>query len=88
MLFDWDAGNVLHIARHSVTPDEAEDVILIEPLEIDIQDHESEARVLCFGRTRSGRLLTVLYAIRRNKVRVVTAYDMTKNQMVVYLKGF
>ncbi len=79
MLFDWDAGNVSHIARHSVTPNEAEDAILIEPLEMDM---------LCFGRTRSGRLLTVLYTMRRNKVRVVTAYDMSKNQMVVYLKGF
>lgn len=26
-------------------------LFLSKPLEMDIQDHESEARVLCFGRT-------------------------------------
>ncbi len=54
---------------------------------MDIQDHESEARVLCFGRTRSGRLLTILYAMRKGKIRVVTAYDMSKQQVELYLRG-
>ncbi len=87
MLFNWDAGNISHIARHNVSPNEAEDAILIEPLEMDIQDHESEARVLCFRRTRSGRLLTILYAMRHGKIRVVMAYDMSKQQIEIYLKG-
>jgi uncharacterized DUF497 family protein len=43
--------------------------------------------VLCFGRTGSGRLLTVLYAERRGKIRVVTAYEMTKEQQQLYFEG-
>jgi uncharacterized DUF497 family protein len=86
VVFDWDAGNLQHIARHGIKPKEAEEAILIEPLEADIQ-HESEVRVLCYGRTKSGRLLTILYTERRGKTRVVTAYEMTKPQQKMYFAG-
>ena len=87
MEFDWDAGNLLHIARHSIDPKEAEEAILIEPLEADVQPHEGEERVLCFGRTKLGRLLTILYTERRGRIRVVTAYEMTKPQQQLYFEG-
>ena len=87
MEFDWDADNVQHIARHGINPKEAEEVILIEPLEADVQSHEREERVLCFGRTKSGRLLTILYTERRGKLRVFTAYEMTKPQQQMYFDG-
>jgi uncharacterized DUF497 family protein len=85
--FEWDADNRKHIARHGITPEEVEEAVLIEPLEADVQQHESEERVLCFGRTKSGRLLTVLYAERRGKIRIVTAYEMTKEQQRLYFEG-
>ena len=56
-------------------------------LEADVQPRESEERVLCFGRTKSGRLLTILYTERRGKIRVVTAYEMTKPQQQMYFEG-
>lgn len=87
MEFGWDAENRKHIARHGIAPEEAEEAVLIEPLEAGVQRHESEERVLCFGRTRSGRLFTVLFAERRGKIRVVTAYEMTKEQQRLYFEG-
>ena len=87
MEFDWDAENREHIARHAITPEEAEAALLIEPLEALVQQHETEERVLCFGRTRSGRMLTILYTEWRGKIRVVTAYDMTKEQQRIYFEG-
>ena len=87
MGFDWDAGNLSHIARHGITPDEAEEAVLIEPLEADVQPQEREERVLCFGRTKSRRLLTILYTERRGKIRVITAYEMTKQQQRMYFEG-
>lgn len=87
MTFDWDAANKKHIARHSVTPAEAEQAIQIDPLVADIQSHETEDRVLCFGRTAAGRLLTVLYAARRGRIRVVMVYPMTKRQQKLYFEG-
>jgi uncharacterized DUF497 family protein len=56
-------------------------------LDADVQQHDCELRVLCFGRTKSGRLLTVLYTERRGKIRVVTAYEMTKREQQSYFKG-
>ena len=87
MEFEWDAANRKHIARHAITPKEAEEAATIEPLEAAVQQHEDEERVLCFGRTKAGRLLTVLYTERRGKVRVVTAYEMTKDQQRLYFEG-
>ena len=87
MEFEWDDANQNHIARHNVTPEEAEEAVLIEPLEVDIQQEEKEDRVLCFGRTKPGRLLTVLYTERHGKIRVITAYDMTKEQQQLYFEG-
>ena len=87
MEFDLDAGNLKHIARHGVTAKEAEEAIIIEPLEADVQPHANEERILCFGRAKSGRPLTILYTERRVKIRVVTAYEMTKQQQRMYLEG-
>ncbi|HYL77292.1 MAG TPA: BrnT family toxin [Bryobacteraceae bacterium] len=87
MEFDWDADNLEHIARHGIGPGEAEEAILIEPLEADVQQRKGEERVLCFGRTKVGRLVTILYIERRGKIRVVTAYDMTKAQQQLYFQG-
>ena len=67
--------------------EEAEEAVLTEPMEADVQQHENEERVLCFGRTKSARLLTVLYSERHGKIRVVTAYNMTKEQQVLYFEG-
>ena len=87
MEFDWNAANVEHVARHGITPQEAEEAVRIEPLDADVQHHNDESRVLCFGRTKSGRLLTVLYTERLGRIRVVTAYEMTKQQQQLYFEG-
>ena len=86
MEFDWDAVNLKHIARHGISRDDAEQAVLIEPLEADVQQHDGEERLLCFGRTRSGRLLTILYTERPGRIRVITAYEMTKPQQRVYFE--
>jgi len=85
--FDWDDGNRKHIARHAITPQEAEEAAVIEPLEVAVQRHGNEERVLCFGRTNAGRMLTILYTERRSKIRVVTAYEMTKEQQQLYFEA-
>jgi uncharacterized protein len=85
--FIWDANNVEHLGRHKITPTEAEETILLDSLEPDLQQHSDEARVLCFGRTAKGRLLTIIYAMRGDAIRVVTGYPMTKRQQRIYFEG-
>jgi uncharacterized DUF497 family protein len=87
MEFEWDTGNRRHIARHAIAPKEAEEAVMIEPLEAAVQQREGEERVLCFGRTKAGRPLTIVYTLRRGKIRIITAYEMTKEQQRLYFEG-
>ena len=87
MTFEWDAENRKHIARHGITPEEAEEAVRIEPLEADVQHHESEERVLCFGRTKSGRLLTVLYTERNDKDPSRHSVWDDRGQQRLYFEG-
>lgn len=43
-LFDWDDANILHLAEHDVTPEEAEEVMLCEPIEVDFEGVDGEDR--------------------------------------------
>ena len=84
MEFEWDTGNRKHIARHAITPEEAEEVAVIEPLEAAVQQRESEERVLCFGRTKAGRLLTIRYTDAT--ARSGSSRLMTKEQQRSYFE--
>ena len=79
--------NTAHIARHRVAPAEVEQVFANDPMMVGIQDHPAEERMLCFGRTNSGRFLTVIYTERGETIRVVTAYRMTRAQQRMFLTG-
>jgi len=63
--FDWDDANIGHIARHDVTPEEAEQVILNGPVEIDYQVIDGEERFADVGITSFGRFLTIVWQIAR-----------------------
>lgn len=52
----WDPGNVAHIDRHSVTPDEVEQVCHGHP--VTSVTHHDRLRVV--GPTQAGRMLTVI----------------------------
>jgi hypothetical protein len=73
MLFDWDAANVEHIARHGITPDECEEACRNGPMVIERQKRKKGRRRLCLGETNRGRLLTFVVIERTGKIRFVTA---------------
>ncbi len=84
--FDWDAGNIGHIARHSVTAEEAEQAIRNEPLDLGAETVEGEERFLSLGITNRARLLVVATTMRGMKVRVVTAYEAGRRLAMLYVK--
>ena len=84
--FIWDAENTKHLARHKITPQEAEEALQLEPITQEVQEHPREDRVLCFGRTAGGRLLTIIYTVRGGAIRVVTGYRMAKWQLRMYFE--
>ena len=49
--FDWDEANIGHLVRHSVLPEEAEQVIVNEPVDIGMEIVEGEERYLNLGPT-------------------------------------
>jgi uncharacterized protein len=84
--FDWDDANVGHLARHKITPQEAEQVILGHPLDLGMEIIEGEDRYLNLGSTRRGRILVVVTTWRQERVRVVTAFEAIRRLVEFYYR--
>lgn len=85
--FDWDEGNFdKNWLKHKVTPFECEQVFFNQPIVAapDPDHAEKEARFYVLGRTDAARLLFVVFAVRRRKIRVISARDMTRKERGVY----
>ena len=82
--FDWDDANVGHVARHRVTPEEAEEVLLREPLDLGMEIVAGEERYFNLGCTQRGRILLVVTTWRGNRIRVVTAFAPVKRLVQFY----
>ncbi|MBU0505455.1 MAG: BrnT family toxin [bacterium] len=79
--FDWNQGNIDHIARHQVEPDEAEEVFVGK---IKIFRSKND-RYVALGKTLSGRYLFVVFMKKgRSTIRVITARDMTVKEKRLY----
>ena len=79
--FEWDAGNSnKNLGEHNVEDREAEEVFF-DPnrrLYPDPSHSQSETRRIIVGRTERGRLLFVVFTIRNQRVRVISARDLNK----------
>ena len=85
--FEWDEGNTdKSWVRHKVRWSECEEVFFNHPLLVLADDRHSaqEPRYYGLGRTNAGRLLFVVFTIRRDLVRVVSARDMSKRERREY----
>ncbi|MGA2046717.1 MAG: BrnT family toxin [Terracidiphilus sp.] len=85
-LFDWDDANVSHIAEHNVFPEEAEGVILGDPLDIGFDIVDGEERWSYLGETNERRILWVTITLRDRRMRVVTAFEPEKYLKVFFLE--
>jgi hypothetical protein len=86
-LFYWDDANISHVAEHGITPEEAEQVVLGNPLEFGFDWRtEGEDRWSYIGDTDNGDVLQVVITIREEKIRVVTAFEPTRQDKMLYLK--
>jgi uncharacterized DUF497 family protein len=88
LVFDWDEANQRHLARHKVTPQEAEEVVFGDPLDIELQTAEGsggEERILHVGETRKGRILELVSTWRGGKARILSAWDAPRQSKLDYL---
>jgi len=77
--FEWDAGNIdKNWISHQVHWFEAEQAIINRPIALtdDYKHSDIESRYIALGSTNVNRLLSVVFTIRRDKVRVISARDM------------
>lgn len=71
---EWDDWNVSHIGEHSVEFLELEEVLENRPFLRKTKD----GKHIAYGRTRSGRYLTVIFTYRgRSRAYPITARDST-----------
>ena len=85
--FQWDEGNIeKNRLKHNVLNSECEQVFFNKPLIIanDIKHSQKEKRWYVLGRTDSDRKLFVVFTIRNNLIRIISARDMTKKERKIY----
>ena len=87
--FDWDKGNInKNLLKHRVTNKEAEEIFSNEPRFI-IEDEKhsiKEKRYMLWGTTNKRRRLTVIFTIRKSKVRIISSRDMNRKERSFYEK--
>ena len=82
----WDQDTVDHIARHSVTPEEVEEVLFNE-IDLPRIMRGKEGKYLAYGRTEDGRLLLVVWAFKNCKTKIITARDLNKKEKQIYKRS-
>ena len=84
--FDWDLHNIDHLAQHDVRPEEAEQVLCGDILDLDYRVNEDgEERWTAIGQTAAGRLLVIVWTMLDDgSYRPITAYPATKGLESVY----
>ena len=87
--FDWDSGNSdKNWQRHEVRQIEAEQVLSNRPMvKFDATHSEQESRFMALGKTDPGRLLAVVFTVRANHIRVISARPMSRAEWKTYAEA-
>ena len=81
--FEWDENNKdKNWIKHKVRNEEAEEVFFDDnkKLYFDPTHSHQEKRYIIVGKTKKKRLLFVVFTLRKNKVRVISARDLNKRK--------
>ncbi len=86
--FEWDKGNSgKNEAKHGVTDRECEEIFFNKPVVVGRSSKGGkEIQYVALGKTYGSRLLTVVFTTRANRIRVVSARPMSRNERRVYEK--
>ena len=85
--FDWDEGNrQKNWEKHQVDFRECEEVFFNQPLLIqeDTRHSSQEKRYYVLGRSDLDRSLFLVFTIRNNKIRVISARDQSRRERKIY----
>ena len=85
--FDWDENNrEKNWEKHRVLAGECEEVFFNLPLLLqpDPTHSQEEPRYYVLGHTITGRWLFIAFTVRENRIRVISASDMSKKERKFY----
>lgn len=85
--FDWDEGNLdKNWLKHKVSNSECEEILFNQPLLIaeDEKHSQTESRYRALGKTENNRLLFISFTIRKNKIRIISARNMSREEKRIY----
>lgn len=83
--FIWDKGNkVKNWKKHRVTTKECEEAFFdVDKVKYPDPSHsKKEERKIIVGKTKNGRLIFLVYTVRKRAVRVISARDLNKRREV------
>lgn len=90
MDFEWDPNKAtLNLEKHGVSFQEAA-TVFDDPLSVAVPDPDhslEEQRFIIVGSSHRGRGLIVAYTERDDRVRIITARELTPNERKAYEQG-
>ena len=87
LAFEWDKGNQdKNLVGHKVTNEECEEVFYDPKKKIadDPIHSQKENRYIVIGKTKQDRILFLVFTIRNEKIRVISARDLNKKERFLY----
>jgi uncharacterized DUF497 family protein len=84
--FEFDTANLDHIALHEVERREILQAFKGKKRIFAVGQVNGEPRWKLVGKTAKGRYLTVIFTIRKGKIRPVTAHTMHQKERKLYAK--
>jgi uncharacterized DUF497 family protein len=89
--FDWDAGNEQkNWIKHNVSAKEAEEPFFTdEQLILEDIRHSTkhEERYILIGKSKQDRMLFIVYTLRKKKIRIISARDADRKEVLLYEKA-
>lgn len=85
--FIWDKGNSSkNLIKHNITCQESEEIFSDESQSIiDDELHSKiEKRTLIIGKTFNNKLLLVIFTLRNNNIRIISARIASKKEKKLY----
>ena len=85
--FEWDKGNRgKNWLKHTVSDTECEEVFFDhrKKLAKDTSHSGQEARYMLIGKTKIGRVLFLVFTMRKHKVRIISARDLNRKEQYLY----
>jgi len=85
--FEWDQGNKdKNLVKHKVTDEECEETFFDSDKKVanTLVKIKGENRYLLIGATKTERLLFIVFTVREQKIRVISARDLNKKERNLY----